>query len=159
LGPHRNHREEVTLAVLRTADHLRCVIGHALQPFGLTLQQYNVLRILRGTGGRGLPTLSIAECMIERTPGITRLLDRIEQQGWVRRERCQKDRRVVYAQITDSGRELLDAIEKALQHLTDATMPVFDEQETAHILQLLARLRQVTSIPSISANRNHAECP
>ncbi|MCW5964685.1 MAG: MarR family transcriptional regulator [Bryobacterales bacterium] len=154
--PFRNRREEVALAVLRTADHLRSVVTVALQPFGLTMQQYNVLRILRGAGERGLPTLSIADRMIERTPGITRLLDRIEQQGWACRERCTKDRRVVYAHITDAGRELLEAIESPLQSATEASIPVFDEDEIRNLLQLLARMRQATASMSTPANSRHA---
>jgi DNA-binding MarR family transcriptional regulator len=51
------------------------------------MQQYNVLRILRGAGGNGLPTLSIVERMIENAPGITRLIDRLEKKGLVRRVR------------------------------------------------------------------------
>lgn len=154
--PFRNPQEELALAVLRTADHLRNAITAALQPFGLTMQQYNVLRILRGAGVRGLPTLSIAERMIEHTPGITRLLDRIEQQGWACRERCKKDRRVVYARITDTGRELLDAIENPLRSATDATIPVFDEEEIRDLLQLLARMRQASISASSPANNTHA---
>ncbi len=154
--PFRNRREEVALAVLRTADHLRTVIGSALQPYGLTMQQYNVLRILRGAGEPGLPTLSIADRMIERTPGITRLLDRIEHQGWVTRERCTKDRRVVYARITASGRELLQIIENPLQSATESTIPGFQEDEIRHLLSLLAQMRQPAPSTLAPASSNHS---
>lgn len=142
--PFRNQRQELALAVLRTADHLRTEIGYALQPFGLTMQQYNVLRILRGAGDAGLPTLSIAERMIERTPGITRLLDRIEMQGWARRARCSKDRRVVYARITESGRALLDSIEGPLDNATRRSIPPFREEDVRQLLHLLSCMRQTT---------------
>lgn len=136
------------MAVLRTADHLRAVISSALQPFGLTMQQYNVLRILRGAGEPGLPTLSIAERMIERTPGITRLLDRLEEQGWASRERCRKDRRVVYARITAAGIDLLESIEIPLATATNRSVPGFREEELRELLNLLARMRQTTEILS-----------
>ena len=67
---------------------------------GITLQQYNVLRILRGAGAAGLPTLDIAARMIEKSPGITRLLDRLEARRLVRRVRCPEDRRQVLCYAT-----------------------------------------------------------
>ena len=63
------------VALLRAADGVRRRMAGVLADAGLTLQQYNVLRILRGARPDPLPTLEIADRMIERTPGITRLLD------------------------------------------------------------------------------------
>src|SRR5688572_9880482 len=83
--PFRSMAEEAALAVLRTADVLRRRLSEAMEPVGITMQQYNVLRILRGAGEGGLPTLEIADRMLERQPGITRLLDRLERKGWIER--------------------------------------------------------------------------
>lgn len=66
------------VSILRTTDYLRRFCSRVFDQHGITSQQYNVLRILRGAGPRGLPTLNIVERMIEQTPGITRLLDRLE---------------------------------------------------------------------------------
>src|SRR3954466_7364516 len=88
--PFRTQREEASVALLRTADLLRRMIGTVVEPRGITAQQYNVLRILRGAGDDGLPTLDIAERMIEQTPGITRLMDRLEAKKLVVRKRCTK---------------------------------------------------------------------
>ena len=76
--PFPSKAEEAAVTLMRTADVLRRFIGTVIEPHGITSQQYNVLRILRGAGERGLPTLEIAERMIESTPGITRLIDRLE---------------------------------------------------------------------------------
>ena len=89
--PFRSRGQEGLLSLLRTADQLKRHVASVVEPCGLTLQQFNVLRILRGAGGRGLPTLDIAERMIEQAPGITRLLDRLERKALVRRERCPRD--------------------------------------------------------------------
>ena len=63
---------------MRAADLVRRRVTCVLEPHDITGQQYNVLRILRGAGAEGLPTLEIAQRMIEQTPGITRLIDRLE---------------------------------------------------------------------------------
>ena len=77
--------------------------SNLVEPHGISLQQYNVLRILRGAGKSGTPTLDIADRMIEKTPGITRLLDKLEAKQLVRRERCPEDRRQVLCWITNAG--------------------------------------------------------
>ncbi|HWZ86101.1 MAG TPA: MarR family transcriptional regulator, partial [Thermoanaerobaculia bacterium] len=74
--PFQSRRHEAALGLLKTVDELRQRTSSVLEPFGVTDQQYNVLRILRGAGGAGLPTLDIAGRMVERAPGITRLIDR-----------------------------------------------------------------------------------
>src|ERR687897_938950 len=85
--PFQSRGQEAVLALMRTTDLARRVIGKVLEPYDVTAQQYNVLRILRGAGEAGLPTLDIADRMIEQAPGITRLIDRLEAKGLVRRER------------------------------------------------------------------------
>src|SRR6185295_1446948 len=105
--PFRSQSQQVVVALLRTADLVRRGLGRVLEPFDLTPQQYNVLRILRGAGERGLPTLEIAVRMIEEAPGITRLIDRLETKHLVSRERCKTDRRRVWCRITRDGLGLL----------------------------------------------------
>src|SRR5215470_7514740 len=92
---------------MRTADLVRRHATALIEPQGITLQQYNVLRILRGAGADGLPTLEVADRMIEQTPGVTRLLDRLEAKQLVRRQRCPKDRRQHLCWITPKGLALL----------------------------------------------------
>ena len=76
--PFQSAGHEAVLGLLRTADLVRRLGTALVEPYGITLQQFNVLRILRGAGGDGLPTLEVASRMIEQTPGVTRLLDRLE---------------------------------------------------------------------------------
>src|SRR6185503_12095939 len=79
--------QEAILNILRTSDWLSNRLGRLLRQYGLTSSQYNVLRILRGEG-RPLPSLEIADRMIQVVPAITGLIDRLEDQGLVRRRRC-----------------------------------------------------------------------
>ena len=91
--PFASPAHEAVVGLMRTADLVRRQMTALVEPHGITLQQFNVLRILRGAGDEGLPTLEVAERMIEQTPGVTRLLDRLEAKELVRRQRCPKDRR------------------------------------------------------------------
>jgi DNA-binding MarR family transcriptional regulator len=70
-------------------------LARVVEPSGLSLAQYNALRIIRGAGAGGIPTLSIRERMIEEGTTITRLLDKLEEAGLIRRERSYPDRRQV----------------------------------------------------------------
>ena len=109
--PFRSRQQEAAIAILRTADVVRRRLARVIETRGITLQQYNVLRIVGGAGSEGIPTLEIAGRMIEQTPGITRLLDRLEARKLVRRERCPSDRRQVLCWLTGQSRALLKELE------------------------------------------------
>lgn len=107
----------------------------------ITRQQYNVLRILRGAGPQGLPTLEIAERMIERTPGVTRLLDRLERKGWIERQRSEADRRQVHCRVTRSGLALLARVDALVDELDDLPETALDEAELRELIRMLDVLR------------------
>src|SRR6516164_3994660 len=98
--PFESPEQEATLELLRTSDQLQIRFARLFREHGLTPSQYNVLRILRGEGGP-LPMLEIASRTITVAPGITGLIDRLEQAGLVNRVRCDTDRRVIYVALTD----------------------------------------------------------
>ena len=102
--PFHSKAQEASIGLMRTADLVRRAVSGIVEPYGITPQQYNVLRILRGAGERGLPTLEIAERMIESTPGITRLIDRLQAKKLVVRERCLTDRRQVQCFLREVDR-------------------------------------------------------
>lgn len=99
--------QEVLVTLLRTTDEVRRYLTQLLEPEGITLQQYNVLRILRGAGKEGLPTLEIGRRMLERQPGVTRLVDRLVAKNLVDRERDSDDRRRVVCRLRDEGAKVL----------------------------------------------------
>ncbi len=129
------------LAIQRTADDLSTAFTQLLKPYGLTSTQYNVLRILRGAGDEGLPTLEIGQRMVRREPDVPRLVDRLEKAGWVVRERCTKDRRVVYGRLTELGRELLARLDAPVNALHAEQMAPLSGEEQAQLVELLDRLR------------------
>ncbi len=133
--------QEAFLALLRTTDLLRRGLAAIVEPHGITLQQYNVLRILRGSSETGLPTLEIASRMVESTPGITRLLDRLEGKGWVRRERCRSDRRQVLCWITPTGLELLGQLDGPIEGADETALGMLNEPQKIALIDLLDRIR------------------
>lgn len=139
--PFRSRSQEAYLALLRTADDMRRRVSQVLEPAGITLQQYNVLRILRGAGPGGLPTLAIGERMLERTPGVTRLIDRMEEKGWVTRTRCTEDRRRVWCQITDEGLRLLAPLDEAVNAADDSLENVLEQDQLAALIGYLDSIR------------------
>jgi len=134
--------EAAGVGLMRTAELVRRAVARALGSHGLTYQQYNVLRILRGSHPEPLPTLEIATRMIEATPGITRLLDRLENKRLVVRKRCERDRRQVHCWISPDGLELLAVLdEPARKALTDG-FAALGEEPTRELESLLDRARQ-----------------
>ena len=139
--PFRSRGQEAALAILRTADVVRRRISETVEPSGVTMQQYNVLRILRGAHPDPLPTYEIAERMLEQTPGITRLLDRLEEKGLVRRSRCTEDRRLVHCRLTDAGLQLLAGMDVVVTGADERVMGGLTQDELKTLIALLAKAR------------------
>ncbi len=102
---------EAMLDLLVAADFLRKRLKGVFQQYGLTNGQYNVLRILRGAHPEGHPRCEIAVRMIERSPDVTRLVDRLEENGLVVRDRAAEDLRIALTRITEKGVRLLNKID------------------------------------------------
>jgi len=140
--PFDSAAQEAILALYRTSDMLRRRFSQLVEPHGISLQQYNVLRILRGAGKTGTPTLDIADRMIEMTPGVTRLLDKLEAKHLVRRERCPEDRRQVLCWITESGLRLLAELDKPLVAAGVKSMEPLPRAEQQGLIRSLEKIRE-----------------
>jgi DNA-binding MarR family transcriptional regulator len=141
----RSREQQATLGLLRTADAVKRSHAQVIEPHGITPQQYNVLRILRGAGPDGLPTLTIGERMIEQTPGVTRLVDRLERKGLVARNPCAKDRRRVFCQITDKGLELLNELDEPVNRWDAQAVSVLAPTDLDSLIGLLDRVRSANN--------------
>jgi len=139
--PFRSPTQEAVVGLLRTTDRVRRALTGVVEPRGITLQQYNVLRILRGARPRGLPTLEIAARMVEHAPGITRLLDRLEAKTLVRRQRPAGDRRQVVCRITPAGLRVLAGLDAGLQRADESTLGVLSRRDLRRLIALLDRIR------------------
>jgi DNA-binding MarR family transcriptional regulator len=139
--PFRSPGHAAVVGLLLTADVIRRAFTQVVEPFQLTLQQYNVLRILRGAGCEGIPTLEIGERMIEHAPGVTRLLDRLDSKGLVRRERCPLDRRQVLCHLNAEGRALVDRLDAAIDIADDEAVATLSADEQRLLIELLEKIR------------------
>ena len=144
--PFASPSQEALLGLLRTADVVRARIAEIVEPHGVTPQQYNVLRILRGAAPEGLPTLDIVERMLERAPGITRLLDRLETKGLACRQRSRTDRRQVFCTITPAGLELLKALDRPVQAIDVDFAAKLSAAQQRQLIRLMDALREPPSV-------------
>ena len=140
--PLHSRTQEVFLGLMRTADLARRRFAAVVEPAGVSFQQYNVLRILRGAGKEGIPTLEVGSRLVEQTPGITRLLDRLEARKWIRRERCPSDRRQVLCWITADGLALLARLEKPVGDFDDEAFGMLTAQEQRELVRILDKVRR-----------------
>lgn len=140
--PFESAAQEAILGLYRTSDMLQRRFAQLVEPHGISLQQYNVLRILRGAGADGTPTLDIAERMVEKTPGITRLLDKLENKRLVRRKRCPEDRRQVLCWITDAGLRLLADLDEPLADSGKQAMGSLAPMQIRELISILEQVRQ-----------------
>jgi len=142
--PFSTLEQETIVAFMKTADHLRRLQGTVFQPHDLTEQQFNVLRILRGAGPDGLPTLTVADRLIEHTPGITRLIDRLDVKGLVRRERPDEDRRQVFCFITKAGLELLLKLDPEVEKSAKRLLKNLSKTEMQSLLATMEKIRDAS---------------
>lgn len=138
--PFASPAQEALVALLRTTDLVRRGLARTVEPHGITLQQYNVLRILRGADAP-LPTLEVAERMLEQTPGITRLIDRLEAKQLVARARRPEDRRQVLCRITERGLRLLAALDGPMRRADVAALGMLSRGRLDELIDLLDRVR------------------
>ena len=125
--PFESLEQEAYLNLLRTSAVLTDAFEAVLKPAGITTQQFNVLRILRGAQPGGLCRNELRDRMLTRMPDMTRLLDRMEEAGLVSRERGDRDRRLVHTHITPRGLQMLAELDapvvaehrRSLGHMTE----------------------------------------
>jgi DNA-binding MarR family transcriptional regulator len=132
---------EAYLNVLRTASVLQDRVSALLRAHEISHPQYNVLRILRGSGEEGLRCGEVAERMIARVPDISRLLDRLHRRGLINRQRDSVDRRVVKMTITVRGLEILNELDGPLARLLPELLSGLNQEEIRELSRLLVLAR------------------
>jgi DNA-binding MarR family transcriptional regulator len=142
--------QEAFLSLWRTYDRLRAVEDELFGRHGLTPQQYNALRLLRGEHPAGLRTLDLAERLVSRAPDITRLLDKLEQRGLVERDRPADNRRVVRVGITAAGLALLRELRQPLRDCHARQLGHLSRKELQQLITLLRTARLPHEKPSSS---------
>jgi DNA-binding MarR family transcriptional regulator len=123
----KSEAHKAQINILFTANYLGMKQASVFKPFGITLPQFNVLRILRGQHPKPATVNLLMERMLDKTSNVSRIMDKLEAKGLATRKQCPNDRRSVDILISEAGLELLKemdiAMEKqqiGLQNLTDA---------------------------------------
>jgi len=120
-----------------TANWLDTIGNEILKPHKISIQQYNILRILRGAK-KAITVNTVKDRMIQKSPNSTRLMDKLCNKGLIERTRCENDRRVVYVKISDKGLKLLSKIniEEFDSHMNSIT-----EEEAKTLNKILDKIR------------------
>lgn len=139
-GAFESLEQEAMLNILRTNDQFQNRFGRLFREYDLTPSQYNILRILRGEG-KPLPSLEVADRMIQVVPAITGLIDRLEKAELVSRHRCEQDRRVVFVQITDKALKLLEKMDQPVIDLHHQLIGHLTRTELKELIRLLEKAR------------------
>ena len=139
--PFQSAAHEATLGLLRTAALMRHRLSIVIECEGISHEQYNVLRILRGSEG-GMPTLDVADRLIEPNPAITRLMDKLENKGLIVRQRCSKDRRRVFCTITQKGLHLLKRLDPKVEATGERSVAGLSDPELEQLSSFLERVRR-----------------
>ena len=147
---------ELAVVLLRSGDVLHHSIDRALAPWDLSNEQYNALRILRGAGDAGHPTLEVSRRLISRSPNITRLLDKLIEKELARRDRDSADRRQAVVRITPKGKELLEQCDKAVDSVLEKlrSISVADLKQAVAVLDRVREAVAVTTVREEMTSKN-----
>jgi DNA-binding MarR family transcriptional regulator len=133
---------QLVLQLMLTREAVVRVQERLFEAHGLTIQQYNVLRIVRGGPAKGHPIYEIERRMIYRFANVTRLVDRLEVQGLLKRVADPKDRRVSRVVITPKGKRLMERLDLPVQTMAMRMTSCCDEGECLALAGQLERLRE-----------------
>jgi DNA-binding MarR family transcriptional regulator len=139
--PFESKSQEAVVALLRTAHLIRRRVDAITASEGLTSQQYNVLRILRGAK-TPLPTMEISDRMIETACGITRLISTLEEKALIRREQWEGDRRHMLCQITPAGLRVLERLDDAFSDFDNNATGNLSSDQLGDLLEMLSEIRE-----------------
>lgn len=135
-----NPFQKLTVNILFTASWLQTLGARILKPYGITIQQYNVLRILRGQLPNPASVGLLQERMLDKSSNASRLVDKLLEKKLLERKTCPNDRRQVDIRITESGLELLKELEIKM-NLWDETLKTLSEQDAVVMSDMLDKLR------------------
>jgi len=133
------------MALMRAADAARREMVRALAPYEITLQQFNILIILRHAGAEGLPTLDVAAQLVEQAPGITRLMNTLVAKRYIRRRRSKEDQRQQLCALTDHGVRLIDNVLPQVRASQARIIRPLAQNELDQFIELLSRIPRNSS--------------
>ena len=136
----QHHR--ATLNVIFTGAWMAKKMNHLLKPFGISEQQYNILRILKGQKGGALHLQDISSRMIHKMSNTTRLVEKLRLKGMLERHVCEENRRKVWISITQTGLALTEKATIEVQKSNENLSTKFTIEEATTLANLLDKLRE-----------------
>ncbi len=133
----KNIKVKALLNIIYTANWISSKQNSFFKPYGISPQQFNILRIIRGAG-KAIKVQTIKERMLERAPNATRLMDKLCDKDLINRLPCPEDRRVVHIEITNKGIQLLGEISK---NFKDDLLENLTDNEADQLSNLLDKIR------------------
>jgi len=135
----KSEQSKLIVNLIYTYNQLKGQIASRLKAEGLTMQQYNVLRIVRGAGDQGSTTSEIRERLLDKMSDASRMVDRLVAMGHLEKVRDQDDRRLVYVYLTDTGAELVERL--VSQEAVESVVSGFCNEKAQQLNELLDHLR------------------
>lgn len=135
-----NEYEKVAINILFTGSWLYNLNAGRLKSYDITPEQFNVLRILRGSSPKPMMLAEITNRMIDRSSNATRLVEKLRQKGFVQREICEDNRRQVDISITTKGLNLLVKIDKQIEKWNEV-LNTITKSEAVELNRILDKLR------------------
>ena len=139
--PFKSLQEEAGLNMARTTVLLGEEMEHLLRPYGVSLPQYNVLRILRGAGAEGLGRNEIRDRLVSRMPDVTRMLARLEEAGLICRQQSGTDRRYFPTRLTEQGLKIVDSLDAPIQEGQQRHFAGLTPGQLGSLIAMLTRIR------------------
>ncbi|MGL1900535.1 MAG: MarR family transcriptional regulator [Fibrobacterales bacterium] len=139
--PLRSVGESLILNVVKTADLLKGNMDVVLKPYELSQTQFNILRICKGSRGKGITCSEISDRLVTKVPDVTRLLDRMEKKGLVYRKRCTADRRVIWIFISEKGEDVVVKASEKINKNVDAVTLLLENEVVLSAITVLEKLR------------------
>jgi len=136
----KSEHQKAYINLVYTSGWLQQVQAALFKPFGLTLPQYNILRILRGQHPKPATISLLIERMLDKTSNASRIVDKLEVKGLVTRKQCPDDRRTVDVLITDKALALLKEMD-GLEGGTQTGIKALSEQEAQELNRILDKIR------------------
>jgi len=136
----RNEYQKAVVNLIYTSNWMRERTSGIIEAEGITPQQFNILRILRGSHPMPLSTLQIRERMLDKMSDTSRIVDRLITKGLVKKYICKKDRRLVDVIIAEKGMKMLERLDKRQDEM-DAILGNLTEKEASSLSKLLDKIR------------------
>ena len=150
----RSEYQKAAINLIYTFNWMNEKVTKLFEPFDITQQQFNILRILRGAG-QPLSTLQIRQRMLDKMSDTSRIVDRLIKKGMVKKTVCHEDRRLVDILLTDKGKKLL----QTMDGLNDEMESIFKYLSEAEARQLNIYLDKIRSVENGSTSEKSPETP